>query len=33
MRVVKYDKGKYGIGDDNRLKSVRLKMKNKENGN
>ena len=31
MRVVKHDKRKYGIGDDNRLEGVRLKVKNKEN--
>lgn len=31
MRVVKHDKRKDGIGDDNRLEGVRLKVKNKEN--
>ena len=29
MRVVKYDKRKDGIGDDNRLEGVRLKVKKK----
>ena len=31
MRVVKHDKRKDGIGDDNRLEGIRLKLKNKEN--